>query len=54
MSVKRSHSTLVYFKAACHDNDGAEKDFIGPTLHEKCPNMGFCLVRILLYLQILL
>ena len=54
MSVKRSHSTLVFFKAACHANDGAVKDFLGPTLHEKCPNTGFCLVRVLLYLQTLL
>ena len=53
-SVKRSHSTLVFFKAACHVNDGAEKDFLGPTLHEKCPSMGFCLARILTYLKTLL
>ena len=25
MSAKRSHSTLVFFKTACHANDGAEK-----------------------------
>ena len=41
MSVERSHSTLVFFKAVCHANDGAEKDFLGPTLHEKCPIRGF-------------
>ena len=41
MSVKRSHSTLVFLKAAGHANDEAEKDFLGSTLHEKCPNMGF-------------
>ena len=56
MSVKRSHSTLVLFKAACHANDGAEKDFLGPTLHEQCPNTGLFLflVCILLYFQTLL
>ena len=51
MSVKRSHSTLVFFKSAYHANDGAEKDFLGPTLHEKCPNTGFFLARILLYFK---
>ena len=54
MSVKRSRSTLVFFKAAYHANDGAEKDFLGPTLHEQYPNTGLFLVCTLLYFQTLL
>ena len=29
MSVKRSNFTLVFFKAACHANPGAERNFAG-------------------------
>ena len=29
ISVKRSNYTLIFFKAACHANPGAEKNFAG-------------------------
>ena len=29
ISVKRSNFTLVFFKAACHANPGAERNFAG-------------------------
>ena len=29
ISVNRSNSSLVFFKAACHANPGAEIDFAG-------------------------
>ena len=31
ISVKRSNFTLVFFKAACHANPGAERKFAGPS-----------------------
>ena len=33
MSVKRSNFTLVFFKAACHANPGAERNFAGSSLY---------------------
>ena len=33
VSVRRSNLTLVFFRAACHANPGAEKNFAGSGLH---------------------
>ena len=41
MPVKRSHSTLDFFKGACHAICEAEKGFVGSTLREKGPNTEF-------------
>ena len=53
MPVKKFHSTLVFFKGACHAIRGAEKRFVGSKICEKCPNTEF-LFRISLYLELIL
>ena len=41
MPVKRSHSTLVFFKGACYAIRGAEKSFVGSKLHENVQIRSF-------------